>query len=132
MYAQNWKAMTVLALAFVLGTGTSSMADNLSVRYGQGSCSQSTDNANGKSLEFYGDLNGKQEVQVGFKYVIEFQKPKPMNNGCNDIQRIASQRMQLDLETQRLELELLRVEIAQAKAELLAPKDETFSDNDDW
>ena len=124
--------MTALALAFVLGTGTSSMADNLSVRYGQGSCSYSTDTANGKSLEFYGDFNDDQEAQVGFRYVIEFQKPKPVNNGCNDIQRIATQRMQLDLETQRLELEMLRTEIAQAKAELLAPKNETFSDNEEW
>jgi hypothetical protein len=132
MYAQNWKAITALALAFVLGTGTSSMADNLSVRYGQSSCSYAEDTDNGKSLELYGDFNDDQEVQVGFKYVINFQKPKSRNAGCYDMQRLATQRMQLDLETQRLELEMLRTEIAQAKAELLAPKNETFSDNEEW
>lgn len=111
--------MTMKALiAFVgISIGSIASADNLSVRYGQGSCAYSTNNDNGRSVEFYGDVDtGTNDARVGFRYVIEFQKPKSQNN-CSSIQRIATQRMQLDLEEQRLELELLRARIAAAENE---------------
>jgi hypothetical protein len=111
MFALKRKVTAALALVFALGTGTSSFADNLSVRYGQGACSYVTDTSTGRSMEFYGDVDSRTEAaQIGFRYVIEFQKPV-INNNCHDIERITTQRMQLDLEQQRLELELLRAQI---------------------
>lgn len=109
--------MTMKALIAFTGIsiGSIASADNLSVRYGQGSCTYSTNTDTGRSMEFYGDVDtGTNEATIGFRYVIEFQKPTSQNN-CSSIQSIATQRMQLDLEEQRLELELLRARLAAAE-----------------
>ena len=82
-------------------------ADNFSTRYGQATCSETIDNDTGRSLEFYGEINENEEPEIGFRYVIEFQKPLKINK-CDEINRLAIQRMKLDLERQRIELELLR------------------------
>ena len=58
-------------------------------------------------MEFYGEINENEEPEIGFRYVIEFQKPLKINK-CDEINRLAIQRMKLDLERQRIELELLR------------------------
>ena len=124
-----------LALASVLGIGTSSFADTSSVRYGQGACNYSTDKntSTGRSFEFYGEVDtAKDDATVGFRYVIEFQKPVTRVDPCVGMQRIATQRMQLDLEKQRLELELLRAKVAREQQEAKeAPVDASRLD-DDW
>ena len=106
-------------------------ADNLSLRYGQGACTQTVDNDTGRSMEFYGEVDEfTDESNIGFRYVIEFQKPVPSNNPCKDMQRIATQRMQLDLERARLELELLRARVAAEKAAAEAEPNPRL--DDDW
>ena len=100
-----------------ISIGSIASADNLSVRYGQGSCTYSTNTDTGRSMEFYGEVDtDTDDATIGFKYVIEFQKPTSQNN-CSSIQSVATQMMLLDLEEQRLELELLRARIAAADDE---------------
>ncbi len=92
-------------VAFVFVSGIAS-ADSLSTRYGQATCSETIDNNTGESLEFYGEIVDNNPT-IGFKYVIEFQKPLRIGK-CDDLNRLTIKRMQLDLERQRLELQMLR------------------------
>ena len=97
-------------LVFVSVTGTAS-ADSFNTSYGQSTCQTNIDNSDGRSLEFYGEVDTKtDDATIGFKYVIEFQKP-PVYNTCRDAQRLAERRMRLDIEKQELELQLLRARV---------------------
>ena len=113
MYAQQLNVLkatklSVFAVVFACVSGTAS-ADQFSSRYGQSTCTETTDNKNGKSLEFYGEMDtNTDEATVGFKYVIEFQKRNTRINRCDSMHSLALQRMRLDLERQRLELKALR------------------------
>ena len=114
---------TALLLVSALGIGTASYADSTSVRYGQGSCSYNTDQDTGKSLEFYGDTTDTDDLTIGFRYVIEFQKPKPAVDPCHAINRISARAMQVDLETAELELEMLRLRVEAAKRAVTVTED---------
>jgi hypothetical protein len=126
MFANIYKLTLLLALVFI---STRSYADNLSVRYGQGSCNYVSDTSTGKSLEFYGDIDDlTNAASIGFKYIIEFQKPTSYNP-CQDIHSITTQRMQLDLEEQRLDLELFK---ARLEREAQEPTETPTRLDDDW
>lgn len=98
-------------------------ADTFSTRYGQTTCSETVENDTGRSLEFYGEMEDDDEYSLGFSYTIEFQKPTRMGR-CDDINRLAIQRMQLDLQRQQIELELLRErrDAARVEANRLDPE----------
>ena len=96
------------AAVFACVSGTAS-ADQFSSRYGQSTCTETTDNKNGKSLELYGTVDSTaDESTIGFKYVIEFQKKNTRINRCDSMHSLSMQRMRLDLERQRLELEIMK------------------------
>lgn len=96
------------AAVFACVSGTAS-ADQFSSRYGQSTCTETTDNKNGRSLEFYGEVDSKtDEATVGFKYVIEFQKKSTRINRCDSMHSLSMQRMRLDLERQELELKAMK------------------------
>jgi hypothetical protein len=98
----------VSAVVFACVSGTAS-ADQFSSKYGQSTCNETTDNKNGQSLEFYGEVAPKtDDATIGFKYVIEFQKKNMRINRCESMHSLTLQRMRLDLERQKLELEALR------------------------
>lgn len=98
--------MYVVVFACVSGTAS---ADQFSSRYGQSTCTETTDNKNGKSLELYGTVDSTvDESTIGFKYVIEFQKKGTRINRCDSMHSLSLQSMRLDLERKELELEALR------------------------
>jgi len=108
-------------LAFVLGTGIAK-ADGLTAKYGQGTCQEHFDNDTGESIEFYGEIDDETDTgTIGFRYVIEFQKPKPVHSRCGRMLTLTEKRMALEIEKQELELKLLR--------ERANP---TRSDDTDW
>ena len=110
--------LTTTAIAALIGTPI--LADSSSIRYGQGACNYSINDSTdtGRSFEFYGESNtDRDDATVGFRYAIEFQKPVVRTDPCQGMQRLATQRMQLDLEEQRLELELLRARVAREQEE---------------
>ena len=99
-------SLSVVVFACVSGTAS---ADQFSSRYGQSTCTETTDNKDGRSLEFYGEVDPKtDEATIGFKYVVEFQKKGTRINRCDSMHSLSLQRMRLDLERQKLELEALR------------------------
>jgi hypothetical protein len=96
----------VVVSVFVCGTAN---ADSLSARYGDATCTETIDNGDGRSLEFYGEVDSlTDQATVGFKYVIEFQKQHNYYDRCAHTNRLAVRQMQLDIEKSELELELLR------------------------
>ena len=110
--------LTTATIAALIGAPL--FADSSSIRYGQGACNYSINDSTdtGRSFEFYGEANtARDDTAVGFRYVIEFQKPVVRADPCQGMQRLATQRMQLDLEEQRLELELLRARVAREQEE---------------
>ena len=118
MFTLNWKVVSGMALASTITISTSSYADNTSIRYGSGSCNYTNGTDTGKSLELYSDVDSlSNAATVGFRYVIEFQKPQA-HNSCREMQRIITQRMLLDLEEQQLELELFKARVAQQKLDI--------------
>ena len=105
------------AVVFACVSGTAE-ADQFSSRYGQSTCTETTDNKNGKSIEFYGEAASKtDDATIGFKYVIEFQKKNTRINRCDSMHSLSLQRMRLDLERQELELKALRESQAARKTE---------------
>ena len=108
-------------LVFVLGTGIAK-ADGLTAKYGQGTCQEHFDNNTGESVEFYGEIDNETDTgTIGFRYVIEFQKPKPVTTSCDRMLTLTERRMALEIEKQELELKLLRQRTTQ-----------TRSDDTDW
>jgi len=90
-------------------------ADSFTTRYGQATCQHTVDNSNGKRLEFFSEVDTEtDDVVVGFKYVIEFQKRRPSYNRCDEAQRLAVRQIELDIQKKELELELLRRRSAEA------------------
>lgn len=109
-------------LVFVLGTGIAK-ADGLTAKYGQGTCQESFDNDTGESVEFYGEIDETTNTgTIGFRYVIEFQKPKPVHSRCGRMLTLTEKRMALEIEKQELELKLLRERAKQNER----------SDDTDW
>jgi hypothetical protein len=114
MFAQllrgTGKLSTVFSLAVVFASVCGiAKADSFSTRYGQNTCTETVDNKDGRSLELYGEVHEETgDATVGFKYVIEFQKPNTRINRCDSMNSLAMQRMRLDLERQKLELEIMR------------------------
>lgn len=118
---KSWTtSSTLFILAFVFGTGTAN-ADSFTSSYGQATCQTNQDTHNGRTLEFYGEVNESTDnATVGFKYIIEFQKPIPRDT-CRNVQYLAERRMRLDIQKQELELELLRRKVYAEEEEDSSP-----------
>ena len=102
----------VAVCAFASGTAS---ADSFSTRYGQSTCQVVVENDDGRHAEFYGEVDtDTNEGTIGFRYVIEFQKPTSTVDRCGTAHRLATKQMQLDLEKKELELELLRLRVEEA------------------
>mgnify|MGYP001358413017 CR=1 FL=1 len=114
-----------LSVAFVFVSGIVK-ADTFTTRYGQAQCSETIENDDGRSFEFYGEVDtDTDEATIGFRYEIEFQKPNMRSNRCDGMNSLALRRMILDLERQELELQILRNRVEAV--------DTTGSrNNDDW
>ena len=104
-----------LAVAFACVSGIAS-ADSFTTRYGQSTCTDMIDTSDGRSVEFYGEVDThSDEAVIGFKYVIEFQKKRAVRERCADANRMAIKHMMMDLERKELELELLRLRVEEAE-----------------
>lgn len=107
--------MATFSLAAVCASASGiANADSFTSKYGQSTCQTTVDNSDGRSLEFYGEVDTDTDnATIGFKYVIEFQKKYNPVDRCAVSHRLATQQMRLDLEKKELELMLLKRQLEQ-------------------
>lgn len=104
----------MLTLVFALGTGTAN-ADSFTTRYGSSTCTTQYDNDDGRSIEFYGEIDEySDDVTLGFRFTMDFQKPsRDFGSNCERMGRLAEQQMMLDIQQRQLELQLLQQRVQQ-------------------